>query len=474
MKRSNRLTVLIPALAILLSSLALGTFADEGQDAPAPDHEHSFTYTVITPATCTEDGMGLNECECGESEDVIIPAAHSFVSEITEATCTAPSIEILTCEACGTVEETELSPALGHSFDEWQTVIPSTCTEDGKKERICSACGEKEEEVLPAAHTFEQDAVYFPGSCTEDERTEQFCSACQQNIITVITAAPGHDWSGWSITVTPTCITEGEEMHTCLECLDFEKRAVPVTEHPFGEWVTTKDATYLENGEKVRTCTFCGGTENGVIEMLANPFTDVKTNKWYTTPILHCLQYGYMVGTTDTAFSLSQPVTRATIVQIMAKLAGADLEAEEYQNSVFTDVANGKWYTAAITWANKNGMASGIGNNSFGYKNNVTREEIAVFLKKLAEFTGRDVEASGAFPGSYEDLDRVHSWAYDALDWAFSAGVMHGSTAKHISPRIQLTRAQLAEMIYSFDTLLPLAESEGEIEAPEKESIPEI
>ena len=36
-----------------------------------------------------------------------------------------------------------------HQFGEWLTAVPATDTADGLKIRICSACGETEEQVIP-------------------------------------------------------------------------------------------------------------------------------------------------------------------------------------------------------------------------------------------------------------------------------------------------------------------------------------
>jgi len=58
-----------------------------------------------------------------------------------------------------------------HSFGEWATVIPATCTETGKEERQCN-CGNKEIRDIPAnGHSWSS------ATCTEASR----CSICQKN-----------------------------------------------------------------------------------------------------------------------------------------------------------------------------------------------------------------------------------------------------------------------------------------------------
>lgn len=46
-------------------------------------------------------------------------------------------------------EFTEEIPAQGHKFGEWEVTKKATDKAEGKKERVCSVCGEKESEVIP-------------------------------------------------------------------------------------------------------------------------------------------------------------------------------------------------------------------------------------------------------------------------------------------------------------------------------------
>ena len=43
-----------------------------------------------------------------------------------------------------------------HTFGEWSTVHPASCTEDGEAKRICSSCNEEETKAIPAYHDCEQ------------------------------------------------------------------------------------------------------------------------------------------------------------------------------------------------------------------------------------------------------------------------------------------------------------------------------
>ena len=49
-----------------------------------------------------------------------------------------------------------------HTYESWKATLPATCTTDGQKERVCSKCGNKEIEKIPATgHNF------VNGICTD-------------------------------------------------------------------------------------------------------------------------------------------------------------------------------------------------------------------------------------------------------------------------------------------------------------------
>ncbi len=125
----------------------------------------------------------------------------------------------------------------------------------------------------------------------------------------------------------------------------------------------------------------------------AGRFDDVSDGKWYSEGISFCAANGYMTGTSESVFDRNAALTRAMFMTILAKVRGVDLAPYE-NKTYFNDVKRTGWYTAAIGWASLNGLASGIGDGVFGYKNPVTREQMAVFLYAYAEKVNEDYLAS--------------------------------------------------------------------------------
>ena len=178
------------------------------------------------------------------------------------------------------------------------------------------------------------------------------------------------------------------------------------------------------------------------------PFADVDEGKWYTEGIRYCYVNGYMAGVSDTEFGRKDNVTRAMFATILAKIDGSDLAAYEGKSS-FSDVKTDGWYTAAIEWAYQNGYAAGLGEGIFGYKADVSREQIAMFLYTYSEKNGIDVSATADLVG-YSDYDRIHGYAQTALAWAVKTGLISGTSETTLAPRNPATRAEIALIIKNY------------------------
>ena len=116
------------------------------------EHIHEYTWTVTTPATCTEDGLKTGVCSCTDTVTEVIPATgHKFGEWTTtkKATCTEDGRQARVCANCG-LTETRVIKATGHKFGEWKVVKAPTDYLSGKEERVCSICGEKETRKIPS------------------------------------------------------------------------------------------------------------------------------------------------------------------------------------------------------------------------------------------------------------------------------------------------------------------------------------
>ncbi len=232
-------------------------------------HVHAFgQWTVVTEATCTEDGLKERVCECGEKESEVVEAkGHTFGEWTTtvEPTC-ADGEKKRVCSDCGHVEKEVIEAVSEHTFGEWTVVTPATCTEKGQEKRTCDSCGEEEFRSIDAiGHDYDEGQVTTEATCTEDGVKTFTCQRedCGDTYTEVI-PAKGHTFGDWEVTVEPTCV-DGERQRVCSDCGYVETEVIEaVSEHTFGEWVTTIEPTCAD-GEKERVCSVCGRVETEVI-----------------------------------------------------------------------------------------------------------------------------------------------------------------------------------------------------------------
>ena len=181
--------------------------------------------------------------------------------------------------------------------------------------------------------------------------------------------------------------------------------------------------------------------------VINNPFIDIEEDKWYTEGVLWCYKYGYMAGTSETTFGRKDTMDRQMFATVLAAIDGGEIP--EYETTSFDDVAPGKWYSNAIEWAYQNGYASGIGEGVFGRKGAVTREQIALFFHTYSVKKGYNTDLKGDMT-KFADADTIHSWAYDAVEWAVGAGLISGTTETTVSPRSSASRAEVALIIKNY------------------------
>ena len=195
--------------------------------------------------------------------------------------------------------------------------------------------------------------------------------------------------------------------------------------------------------------TYAFDVVNGVTAIARFPFTDVVAGTWYYGAAAYAYNNGLFAGMTPTTFAPNATMTRAMLVSVLWRLAGAP--APKAPNT-FVDVPDGAWYTDAVTWAAENGVVSGIGGSRFDPSGFVTREQTAEILYNYAHSKGYDVSARAdltAFP----DAASVSGWAEKALSWANAAGLINGTVRDGqtiLDPQGSASRAQVAMILMNY------------------------
>lgn len=186
-----------------------------------------------------------------------------------------------------------------------------------------------------------------------------------------------------------------------------------------------------------------GETDNRIHTISYN---DVKAGDWYANAVNYVTLTGLMNGTGD-GFSPNLAINRGMMVTVLYRMAGSP---EVTAENPFTDVPADTWYTDAVIWASENDITAGTSDTTFSPTNSLTREQLATFFYRFADFENPDpIEITGDLTG-FTDAGQVASYATDAMKWAIGEGLISGTTETTLSPKATATRAQVATILMRY------------------------
>ena len=172
-------------------------------------------------------------------------------------------------------------------------------------------------------------------------------------------------------------------------------------------------------------------------------YNDVTAGDWFTPDVIYVTLTGLMNGTGD-GFSPNNNINRAQLVTVLYRMAG---QPEVTGENPFTDVPDGQWYTDAVLWAAENNITDGTSETTFSPNNPLTREQMATFLYRFADFeTEEPIEITG-YLCCYTDADLVADYAVNAMTWAVGEGVISGIGDNTLAPDNTASRAQMATVL---------------------------
>ncbi|KXB70358.1 S-layer homology domain-containing protein, partial [Peptoniphilus sp. DNF00840] len=179
----------------------------------------------------------------------------------------------------------------------------------------------------------------------------------------------------------------------------------------------------------------------------SNNFTDTSGH-WAKTAIDYVVSKGYFAGLSNTEFGPNKSITRGQFVSVLGRMLKVNVN--DYKDQNFKDVKSGMYYSPYITWANKVGIVSGVGQGNFAPDKELTREEMAVMMTKFLKVSGKNLNAKGNTNG-FKDEEKIQSWAKDSVKEMARLGIVSGMGDGSFAPKSQFTRAQVAQVLYNID-----------------------
>jgi len=174
-------------------------------------------------------------------------------------------------------------------------------------------------------------------------------------------------------------------------------------------------------------------------------FSDVPDGNWASAAVSFATARELFQGTGGDKFSPDLPMTRGMLVTVLHRLE----DEPKAGNVPFGDVDASSWYAAAVAWASGEGIVLGTG-NGFSPDATITRESLAVMLYRFAQKQGIKTSIDGTTVASFADSAAISPWAAEAMNWVVANGILSGKTGNLLDPGSTATRAEVATMLMRF------------------------
>lgn len=202
-------------------------------------------------------------------------------------------------------------------------------------------------------------------------------------------------------------------------------------------------------------------------------FTDIQHSDWYYASVDYAVSKGLFQGTSETAFSPNESMTRGMLVTVLGRYA--DVNAKEFPSTFFADVEDHAYYAPYVAWASKNNIVNGTGNGNFSPDSPITREQLSTMLYNYAKHMGADATLQSR-DKYYSFVDNYYTsvYAIEAMQWATAQGIVNGYDSK-LEPQGTATRAQVATMFMNAQDVLKKQDVEHPSETtPKPTPIPTV
>lgn len=154
---------------------------------------------------------------------------------------------------------------------------------------------------------------------------------------------------------------------------------------------------------------------------------------------------GIINGNGDGTFRPKAEMTRQEFAVVLAKLL--KLQPNTAASAKFTDVSD--WARPYVGALYDKGITSGIGSNTFGAKDSISREQLAVFFIRAMGY--EDVAKQSNLNISFADGDKVAEYAKNSVALASKIGFIKGD-GSNFSPKANADRQAVARLAYEMYT----------------------
>lgn len=185
------------------------------------------------------------------------------------------------------------------------------------------------------------------------------------------------------------------------------------------------------------------------ITYAALSFLDIQGNN-VETAIQFMLARNWVNGVSEQSFDPKGQLSRAQLVTILARMAGAAQQQSATTN--FIDVNDNAYYANGLNWAVNQQIVSGISTDQFGPQRQITREQMAVFMYRFMKQQAIDKTVPSNKEVVFEDKAQISSYSEEAIQYLAKLGILQGysdsSGRLSFKPQQALTREEGMLLLY--------------------------
>jgi hypothetical protein len=176
-------------------------------------------------------------------------------------------------------------------------------------------------------------------------------------------------------------------------------------------------------------------------------FTDVPETSFYSDFVVNAFIDGITTGTSSTAFSPEDKVTREQIAAFLGRtyehIGGIIDEDTPHHN--FTDVDEQSYAGRYISWMKDVEITTS--ESTYSPNDNLTRGQMAALVARFMEYVGVDIPAIGGdeFP-PFEDVD-LQAFYAKPVAIIYNAGITTGTSPTEYSPNDDVDRGQMVTFL---------------------------
>ncbi len=213
-----------------------------------------------------------------------------------------------------------------------------------------------------------------------------------------------------------------------------------------------------------------GGQTKTVKVTVKDTHADVPQGHWAYEAVEYCYEKGIVGGVSANEFGRDYQIRRGDFMLMLYNAVGRPAVSA---GCTFTDVSQSDYYYKALSWAQSAGLASGTGDGSYSPTSSVTREQAFTILRKAMPLLGKTCPDAGlSVLDAFSDKEQIADYAKGHTATLVAQGVVSGK-GTGIDPKGNLTRAEMAALLYKLMTYTPITDVPTDPMTPDQPSQPD-